>query len=320
MPFIDMPLNELYAYTGRNPKPADHDDYWRRSLEELAGIEAKLELIPAAFSAPSADCFDLWFTGVRGSRIHAKFLRPKQAAGRIPAVVQFHGYTESSGSWADKLAYVSSGFAVAALDCRGQGGLSEDRGGIKGNTFHGHFIRGIDSGPDDLLMRHIFLDAAQLAGIVMSMPDIDPGRVAAMGGSQGGALTVACAALEPRIAKLAPQYPFLSDYKRVWEMGLAEDAYEELRTYFRQSDPLHEREEETFRKLGYIDLQFLSSRIRGEVLMATGLMDSVCPPSTQFALYNRISAKKKVLLYPDFGHEALPGYDDRAYAFMMELR
>jgi cephalosporin-C deacetylase len=152
------------------------------------------------------------------------------------------------------------------------------------------------------------------------MPDIDPGRVAAMGGSQGGALTVACAALEPRIARLAPQYPFLSDYKRVWEMGLAEEAYEELRSYFRQFDPLHEREEEIFRTLVYIDLQFLSERIRGEVLMATGLMDSICPPSTQFALYNRITAKKNVLIYPDFGHEALTGYDDRVFAFMMGLR
>ena len=31
---------------------------------------------------------------------------------------------------------------VAAMDCRGQGGLSEDVGGVKGTTVNGHIIRG----------------------------------------------------------------------------------------------------------------------------------------------------------------------------------
>ncbi len=47
-----------------------------------------------------------------------------------------------------------------------------------------------------------------------------------------------------------------------------------------------------FEQLGYIDLQHLSKRIRGEVLMATGLMDTICPPSSQFAMYNRIQSKR----------------------------
>jgi cephalosporin-C deacetylase len=115
---------------------------------------------------------------------------------------------------------------VAALDCRGQGGLSEDVGGVKGNTHHGHIIRGLSDEPRNMLMRHIFLDTAQLAGLVMAMPEVDETRVAAMGGSQGGALTVACASLEPRINRLAPVFPFLCDYRRVWEMDLAKDAYQ----------------------------------------------------------------------------------------------
>jgi cephalosporin-C deacetylase len=57
------------------------------------------------------------------------------------------------------------------------------------------------------LFRQIFLDTAQLARIVMDMPEVDENRVGAMGGSQGGGLTLACAALEPRIKKAAPVYP-----------------------------------------------------------------------------------------------------------------
>ncbi|MFN2161951.1 MAG: acetylxylan esterase, partial [Candidatus Promineifilaceae bacterium] len=47
--------------------------------------------------------------------------------------------------------------------------------------------------------------------------------------------------------------------------------------------------------------------------------DEICPPSTQFAAYNKITAPKEMVLYPDFGHEDLPGFDDRVFQFMMNL-
>ncbi len=55
-------------------------------------------------------------------------------------------------------------------------------------------------------------------------------------------------------------YPFLCDYLRVWEMDQAKDAYEELRLFFRNFDPRHEREAEIFQKLGYIDTASISRR------------------------------------------------------------
>jgi len=151
------------------------------------------------------------------------------------------------------------------------------------------------------------------------MPEVDPKRVGATGGSQGGGLTLACAALEPRLKKAVPIFPFLCDYQRVWEMDLARDAYEELRTFFRQFDPRHEREKEIFNRLGYVDNQHLAGRIRAETLMITNLMDTVCPPSTQFAAYNKITARKKMIIYPDFGHECAPGCLDTAFNFLAEL-
>ena len=53
--------------------------------------------------------------------------------------------------------------------------------------------------------------------------------------------------------------------------------------------------------------------------MFTGLMDTICLPSTQFAAYNKIAAPKDVVIYPDFGHEPLPGQIDRTFNFMREL-
>ena len=53
--------------------------------------------------------------------------------------------------------------------------------------------------------------------------------------------------------------------------------------------------------------------------MFTGLMDTVCPPSTQFAAYNKITSRKEMVIYPDFTHEALPDQGDRVFNFMQKL-
>lgn len=320
---FDLPFDQLENYRGINPKPEDFDTYWDLGLREMHSTDSKVELIPADFQVSGCECFHLYFTGVQGARVHAKYIRPIRGKSPHPAVLMFHGYSGNSGGWEDKLGYVSQGFSVAALDCRGQGGLSQDSGGVLGNTLHGHIIRGLDEAlsgsPHKLLFRQIFLDTAQLARIVMEMPDVDPDRVGVTGGSQGGALTIACAALEPRIKRAAPIYPFLSDYKRVWSIDQAKDAYKELQEYFRLFDPQHKREDQIFETLGYIDIQNMASRISADILWGIGLMDTICPPSSQFATYNKILSRKSMDLYPDFGHEVLPGFTDKCFQFIMEL-
>lgn len=320
MPILDMPLHELKQYQGINPCPADIDAFWDKSIAEMEALGTGCELVKAGFQVPGILCYDLYFTGMNGARIHAKFVRPETIERPMPALCHFHGYCGASPEFSTLLSYVQSGFIVAALDCRGQGGLSEDVGGVKGNTQCGHIIRGLDENdPAKLLYRQIFLDAAQLARIVMAMPEVDETRVGALGVSQGGALTLACAALTPTLNCAAPTYPFLCDYKRVWSMDLAKDAYQELRDYFRRYDPLHEREEEIFTLLGYIDNQHLAHRIKAKICMLTGLMDNICPPSTQFACYNKITSEKRMILYPDFGHEYLPESGNRIISFLREM-
>ncbi len=320
MPCLDKPLHELREYRGISPLPGDFDSYWKNALAELDATDPNPVLEPSDDIHPrNAEAFDLWFTGVGGARIYAKYLRPKIARHPHPAVLLFHGYTGNSGDWQDKLAYTGEGLAVAALDCRGQGGRSEDATPVRGNTHHGHFIRGLADSPEKLLFRSIFLDTAQLARVVMAFDEVDATRVGTFGGSQGGALSLACAALVPQIKRCASVYPFLSDYKRVWEMDLAKDAYAELRAFLRMFDPRHEREEEIFTRLGYIDVKNLAPRIEAQVLMAITLMDNICPPSTQFAAFNSIRSEKEAVIYPDHGHEALPGFPDRTFEFLLGL-
>jgi cephalosporin-C deacetylase len=318
MAVVDMPLEELKLYQGKNPCPADFDAFWEKSLAEMNSVNPKPAITKADFKCSFADCFDMYFTGVNDAKIYAKLLKPKNKT-KCPAFLSFHGYTGSSHQWSEYLAYVAQGFVVAALDCRGQGGKSQDTTQTFGNTFHGHIIRGLEGSPENLAFRQMYLDTAMLAKIVAGLDEVDENRMTAMGGSQGGGLTLACAALVPGIKKAAPMFPFLCDYKRVWEMDLGTDAYIEIKNYFRRFDPQHKNEEQIFTKLGYIDIQHLAKRIKAEILIGIGLRDDICPPSTQFAAYNKLKCKKQMLIYPDFGHENLPGFNDIAFQWLSEI-
>ncbi len=316
MAVFELPVSELYQYKGVNERPDDFEAYWDRAVSEMEALGTSCALVPAKYAFPNVECFEMTFVGVGGANIHCRYARPAKRTEPLPAVCMFHGYSGNCGSFYDMLPYVAAGFAVSSMSCRGQGGLSEDTLTVKGNTLYGHIIRGLsDPDPDKLYYRNVFLDAAQLARIMMAMPEVDASRVCAAGGSQGGGLTLACAALTPDLYRAAPRCPFLCDYRRVWEMDLDVNAYSELRDYFRHFDPRHEREAEVFTKLGYIDNQHLAPRIRAEVLMFTGLMDQICPPSTQFAAYNKIISPKRIVLYPDFFHEDYPDQGDITLEF-----
>jgi cephalosporin-C deacetylase len=316
---FDLPFEELLTYEGRTPRPADHDEYWERALADLAAVPADVVIEPAEFQTPLARCSHLWFTGTGGARVHAKLLQPIAPTAPHPALLQFHGYTGGSGDWSSRLNYVAHGYTVAALDCRGQAGLSVDEVPVAGWSMSSYLLRGVDDTADNLALRHLYLDAARLAQIVLDMDDVDPARVGATGYSQGGGLTLACAALEPRLRLAAPVYPFLCDFQRAWEMDLEKGPYNEIITYFRARDPLHARENEIFSRLGYVDVQHLAPRIRAEVLMTVSLADKICPPSTQFAAYNKLRGDKAYRVYPDFAHENLPGTDDAIFTFLQGL-
>ncbi len=320
MAMFDMTKEKLLTYEGSSPCPNDFDKFWADALAELDTFDPNPEFIPAEdFECKSADCYDLYFTGTKGARIHAKFLKPKNIDGKIPAVMAYHGYTSQSGSWNRNLKFTAEGMAIARLDCRGQGGTSEDTGSYKGNTVYYHFTRGLeDENSHNMYYRDVFLDTVIMTRIIMSLPYIDENRISVIGGSQGAALSIACAALVPEVKLALIQYPYLSDFKRVWNLEIS-NSYTGLREFFKDRDPMHLKEDVYFNRLGYIDVQNFAHMINAEVLMATGLMDLDCPPSTQFAFYNKLTCKKNVIFFPEYGHIYLRGWEDIAFKKLLTL-
>lgn len=305
-----MPLKEMENYRGRLEVPDDFDEFWDEQIKKING-PAAYKLVKRDFGVKDVSFFDLFFKGTNNGTIHAKCIFPAHK-DNIPVIFYFHGYMGQALDWVDFMQYTACGVGLVAMDVRGQQGQSVDGGTYAGNTVLGHIIRGAVDGPEHLFYKDIYLDVYTLIETVADMARVDKEHLYSWGGSQGGALSLIAASLSPRIKKCATQYPFLSDFKRVLEMGDKGLPYDELFRYFKFYDPFHKTEDKLMKTLSYIDVKNFAHRIKCPVLMFTGLEDDTCFPSTQYAIYNRIKSKKKHILLPEYGHEAMFYYVDSA--------
>ncbi|WP_139902146.1 alpha/beta fold hydrolase [Clostridium thermarum] len=312
-------IEHLKDYRGIGEAPEDYDEYWERAKRDLEKASLDYELVNSDFVARSCEAYDLYFTGVGGARIHCQFLKPKNVKGKAPAIAMFHGYWSNCGEWSGKLQYIAEGFCVLAMDVRGQGGTSIDNGTYKGNTQSGHIIRGLEGdSPDDMFYRNVYLDTAQCVRILQSMEFVDKKNVFATGASQGGALAIACASLVDDLKGAVAIYPFLCDFRGIYQNNFICPSYEEITWYFRQRDPNHLTEDFFFERLGYIDLKNRTKDIKCNVLWMTALMDKVCPPFSQMAAYNNISSEKNIIFFPEYEHEYLLNSGDIILKYFIE--
>ena len=302
--------DELTHYQGSANKPDNFDSFWDDQLCKVKKQDFNFQLTPHLLPSKVANFYDLWFTAIDGAKIHAQLVTPKDLSQKYPGVLQFHGYHCDAGDWIDKIGDVAEGKVVLALDCRGQGGPSEDNTKTAGMTMKGLIVRGIEEGYQNLYFVRQFLDLASAAKIFMSLDYVDETDITARGASQGGGLTIACAALVPEIKTVIATYPFLSDYRKAYEIGAQASAFEEIPYWFQFQDPLHLREEWFFNQLEYIDIQNLAPRIKAEVHWIYGGIDTIVPPITQMATYNKITSANHLYVLPEYGHEYLPGISD----------
>lgn len=300
-------LEEVNNYKGRDDIPNDFDDFWNKNIREIK-VPTNYSLVKKDFGITRIDCYELRFPGVSGGSVYAKVVLP-QSNDRIPVILSFHGYMGRASDWSTMFSYASAGFGFAMMDVPGQSGYSLDPGvTVRGNTVKGHIIRGALDGPNSLFYKSVYLNAYCFSQIIDGLDNVDESSLYSYGASQGGALALVVAALNKKIKTVVSIYPFLSDFRRVLEIGNTSEAYDELFRYFKFFDPFHETEDELMNTLAYIDVKNFAHRIKCPVKMITGLEDVVCHPITQFAIYNRLESEKEHLLMPEYGHEEMNVY------------
>ncbi len=296
MPSIDMPLSRLRDYKPELNRQGDFDSFWSQTIGEALSQPLKAELTPYPLKLRGLDVFEVRFDGFGGGRIAGWYVCPS-GGGRHPAVMMYHGYSGRAPRPLDLMAIASQGFAVMSMDCRGQNGRSEQASSTGGHA-SGWMTQGIGS-PQTYYYRYVYADAVRALEVLAGRGEVDASRIAVAGGSQGGGLSLAAAALSSRPVLAFPDIPFLCDFRRAIDITPT-NPYLEFTVLFKIQPELYET---ALRTLSYFDCMNLAPRITARTIISNGLQDDVCPPSTIFAVYNHLTCEKQMEVYPFHKHE-----------------
>ncbi|MFD8009005.1 acetylxylan esterase [Streptomyces sp. NPDC058955] len=301
MPLTDLGTDDLVDYRPQLTAPSDFDAFWRRTLAEARSYDGtvKSERVTSAHLLHTVEVDDVRFPGWNGEPVAAWLLRPRGAAGPLPVVVTYIGYSGGRGLPTDHLFWSAAGYAQLVVDSRGQGHDTPDRTTGDGTQWAGGFMtRGIDS-PENYYYRRLITDCVRAVDAVAELPGLDPRRIVVAGGSQGGGLTLAVAGLAgDRVAAALPDVPFLCHFRRAVQIT-GEGPYPEIAEYLRWHS--RDRVERTLATLDHFDGVHFARRATAPALFSVALMDPICPPSTVYAAYNHYRGEDRTMTVWPFG-------------------
>ena len=266
-------------------KQPDFDEFWERTLAELAAVpmDARMEPVPEHSDSLRAT-YRVTFQSLGGATAGGILCMPVRE-GKYPVSLELMGYG-ADPYWFDPAADPDRiSFLVSV---RGQGIFKEPEG------------RWIDRGLEDketFYYRGAFCDVVRAIDFICSLDRTDPSRIFAWGDSQGGAFTWIAGSLDHRVRAIAPSVPFLSDYP-----DYARIVWWPVHEVFEAADAAGIAREDLFRTLSYFDVKNFTDRVECPVYMAFGLQDPTCPPHTNFAGYNQVRAPKDFHCEPLCGH------------------
>lgn len=312
MPLFDLPLAEMRSYSPELSAPSDLDAFWAHTLADARSHPLEATFTPVDSGLRAIDTFDVTFSGFGGQPVKAWLHLPAGAEAPLPVVVEFIGYGGGRGLPHEKVLWAAAGYGHFVMDTRGQGstwsvGDTPDADAFGAPAHPGFMTRGILD-PTTYYYRRVYTDAVRATDAARTHPGVDARHVVVTGGSQGGGLAIAAAALGEGIGAAMPDVPFLCDFPRGTTL-MDKDPYGEIVRYLKAH---RDHVEVAARTLSYFDGAILARKAAAPALFSVGLMDEICPPSTVYAAYNAWSGPKQMVEYPFNDHEGGQGFHDIA--------
>ena len=303
MPYNDLTQPALAAYQSSVQTPQDFASFWEATIAEARAFGGAATYEKVALPLKLVTVFDVSFPGFGGHPIKGWLVLPTGLPGPLPLVVQYVGYGGGRGFPHEALFWAASGYAYFRMDTRGQGSSwsKGDTPDPVGSTpaHPGFMTRGIHA-PQEYYYRRVFTDGVRAIDALAEHPAVDASRIAVVGGSQGGGISLAVTGIDPRVKALMADVPFLCDFPRA--VGLAgRDPYGEITRYLATH---RDRVQQTFSTLRYFDGVCFARQAKAPALFSAALMDDICPASTVYGAFNAYAgADKTIIDYAFNNHE-----------------
>ncbi|MCC7496476.1 MAG: acetylxylan esterase [Bryobacterales bacterium] len=178
----------------------------------------------------------------------------------------------------------------------------------------GYFLFGLHN-RDRYYYRRVYLGCVRGNDFLSSLPNYDGVNLVVTGGSQGGALSIVTAGLDPRVRGLAAYYPALSDVTGY----LHNRAGGWPHMFHAAEGAMSFRSKDMIETSGYYDVVNFARRVKVPGIYSWGYNDETCPPTSTYSAYNVIPGPKKLLLALETGHNSIPEQVARMNAWLLEF-
>ena len=206
---------KLVPYT---QNPADFDDFWKKNLEEAR--RTPIQVSKKKVEAYTTDDFDCYLLKIRTDRRHSVYgylTVPKWASSerRCPVVLCPPGAgIKTIKEPMRNTYYAKNGFIRLEMEIHGLNPeLTEETFKEISAAFageNGYLENGLDD-RDNYYMKHVYVACVRALDYLTSLPEWDGRNVFVQGGSQGGALSLITAGLDPRVTACVANHPALAD-------------------------------------------------------------------------------------------------------------
>ena len=283
---------QLKPYT---KNPADFDAFWKKNIEDarMAPVSVECKKVDK-YSADDFDCYLLKIKTDGRHSIYGYLTKPKQA-GKYPVVLCPPGAgIKTIKEPMRNTYYAKNGFIRLEIEIHGLNPEMTDEQFKEISTAfsaeNGYVENSLDN-RDNYYMKHVYTGCVRAIDYLTSLPEWDGKNVFVQGGSQGGALSLITAALDPRVTACVANHPALSDVAGYAEQGRT-GGWPHLVRENQMLTP------EKIQTLQYYDVVNFARRITCPVYLTWGYNDNVCPPTTSYTVWNLITAPKEALITP----------------------
>lgn len=281
--------------------PSDFQKFWDDAKAEASKIpiDAKMTLIPGRCTE-KVNVYHVSIQNFRNrSRIYGILCVPRKE-GKYPALLKVPG--AGIRPYSGDVATAEQGIITFEI---GIHGIPVDLdpevyGDLGAGPLSGYQYFNLDN-RDRYYYKRVYLGCIRANDFIVSLPQFDGQNLGVSGGSQGGALSIITAALDPRVKYLAAYYPALSDMT-----GYLKGRAGGWPHIFDKNNLPYNELEEKIRTVGYYDVVNFARRLKVPGYYSWGYNDETCPPTSMYASYNVITAPKELYLALETGHWTYP--------------
>jgi len=299
-------------------EPEDFDAYWSAAKADLAAVpmDARMTLLPESCTS-SVDVYHVSLRTLSGkgpfsARVFGILCRPR-APGRYPAVLKVPGAGVRPYSGDPELA--AKGAIVLEIGVHGipVNMNKEVYDDLASGALGGYWLFNFDD-RDHYYYHRVYLGCIRANDFLTSLPEWDGKHLVVMGASQGGQLTIATAALDPRVTGLSATHPAFCDVSA--ELHGRAGGWPHPFMPQPGGAPSPQATPAKIATASYYDTVNFARRVRVPGYYNWGYNDETCPPTAAYAAYNVVSAPKTLGLTLELGHTYTPEQADAISAWV----